>query len=100
MKYCKDIFIAAKEKGLRCALGGAISPDSYSFVWELMNKSLIDKYETRKIVYDAVQGFKTYQEGLKEGINFELQWLKSKRRYYHLVAQEDEKRIKMLEESL
>ena len=36
-------------------------------------------------------------EGLPIGVKFELLWLKSKRRYYHRVRDEDEKRIQMLE---
>ena len=39
-------------------------------------------------------------EGLVCGVKFELLWLKSKRRYYHRVRDEDEKRISMLEERL
>ena len=97
--YCFDIFYASKTKGLKTALGGAISPESKEFVRHMIDNDMIDKYETRKIVYNK-DAFSTYEEGLKEGINFELQWLRSKRRYYHLISIEDEKRIKMLEERL
>lgn len=97
LKYCTHIFQKAKEKGLRTALGGAISLDSKSFIENLVSKDLIDKYETRKLVYkkDAIQNI---VKGLSEGIKFELLWLKSKRRYYHRIKNEDEKRIVMLEE--
>ncbi|TSC96024.1 MAG: hypothetical protein Athens101410_177 [Parcubacteria group bacterium Athens1014_10] len=96
LKYCADIFKKAKAKGLRTALGGAISNDSISFIKDLASKDLIDKYETRKLVFrkDAV---KNISAGLGEGIKFELLWLKSKRRYYHRIRNEDEKRIAMLE---
>lgn len=97
LKYCQDIFGAAKEKGLRTALGGAISPESEQFIRLLA--PILNKYETRKVVYD-IEGLKTYNEGLLEGIKFELLWLRSKRRYYHLIAAEDEKRINMLEKRL
>jgi len=94
--YCKTICEKTKKKGLKTALGGAISLESKDFIKNLIDENLLDKYETRKIVYhkDAIS---TIEEGLKEGIKFELQWLKSKRRYYHLITQEDEKRIEMLE---
>jgi len=94
--YCEIIFTKAKLKNLKTALGGAISLESKDFVKYFIDKNLLDKYETRKIVYhkDAI---KTYNKGLQEGIKFELQWLKSKRRYYHLITVEDEKRIEMLE---
>ena len=97
LKYCIDICRKSKEKGLRTALGGAISMDSKSFIEELVSKKLIDKFETRKVVYKK-EAIKNIAEGLFEGIRFELLWLKSKRRYYHRIKNEDEKRIEMLEE--
>lgn len=98
-EMCKHIYIKARKMGLKTALGGAISPQSEEFIKNLIKENLLSKYETRKIVYRS-DGFQNFEEGLKEGINFELQWLKSKERYYHLIAIEDQKRIKMLEERL
>ncbi|MFA5149952.1 MAG: aldolase/citrate lyase family protein [Candidatus Omnitrophota bacterium] len=99
LKYCVDIFKKAKEKGLKTALGGAISVETLPFIKNLVSKNLLDKFETRKLVYhrDTVK-MKNISEGLFEGIKFELLWLKSKRRYYHCVRDEDEKRIVMLEQ--
>ena len=95
-KYCTSIYEKAKKKGLKTALGGAISPDAKSFIEKLVSKNLIDKYETRKLVYDK-KAIEKISEGLPLGVKFELLWLKSKRRYYHRVKDEDEKRIEMLE---
>lgn len=99
LEYSTTIFRKARQKGLKTALGGAISHTSEAFIRTLVDQELIDKYETRKLVYrkDSV---KTYAAGLTEGIRFELLWLKSKRRYYHRIHLEDEKRIAMLEERL
>ena len=99
LRCCYDVFNKAKEIGLGTALGGAISHKSKNFIHSLRNCNLLDKYETRKVVY-GMDGIYKFNEGLTEGIKFELQWLKSKRRYYHRIAQEDEKRIKMIEERL
>jgi hypothetical protein len=96
---CSEIFTMAKNQKLRTALGGAISKNSIKFIKVLINAGLLDKYETRKIVYDK-SGINRIEEGLQEGIKFELQWLKSKRRYYHRIAEEDEKRIIMIEQRL
>jgi hypothetical protein len=65
----------------------------------LANERLVDKYETRKVVY-STEGLRNYAEGIVEGIRFELAWLKSKRRYYHRIKREDEKRIEMLEQRI
>ena len=99
LNYCKDIFSAARSKNLKCALGGAVSPQSEIFINTLVQEKLIDKYETRKIVYRA-ESISNFQEGIMAGIEFELLWLKSKRRYYHRIKSEDEKRIEMLEKRL
>ncbi|HNX91850.1 MAG TPA: aldolase/citrate lyase family protein [Candidatus Omnitrophota bacterium] len=97
LKYCTEIFEKAKKKGLDTTLGGAISGNSVPFIKNLISKELLDRYETRKIVYEE-NAIKNAEEGLFLGIEFELLWLKSKRRYYHRVRDEDEKRIAMLEQ--
>jgi len=99
LDYCKDIFTKVKAKNLKTALGGAISASSATFISTLVQENLLDKYETRKIVYhkDALH---TIEEGILKGVEFELLWLKSKRRYYHRIKSEDEKRIEMLEKRL
>ena len=96
LKYCSEIFQKAKSKNLKTALGGAIATEAIPFIKKLNSDKLIDKYETRKLVFhkDAI---KNINEGLPIGVKFELLWLKSKRRYYHRVRDEDEKRIQMLE---
>lgn len=96
LKYCREIFQKCREKGLKTALGGAISSDSIAFIKDLVSKKLIDKFETRKLVYKE-NSIENIKQGLAEGIKFELLWLKSKRRYYHRIKDEDEKRIVMLE---
>lgn len=99
LEYCITIFSKCREKGLGCGLGGAISANSADFIKTLVSDNLIDKYETRKIVYhkDAINNI---SEGILAGVEFELLWLKSKRRYYHRIKSEDEKRIEMLEQRL
>ncbi|MGE4266591.1 MAG: aldolase/citrate lyase family protein [Deferribacterales bacterium] len=97
MKYCTDIFSQSKAIGLKTALGGAISTGSIPFVSELAGKGLLNKFETRKLVYRQSTDAQNMLEGIMIGIEFELLWLKSKRRYYQRIKSEDEKRIEMLE---
>jgi len=94
--YYVDVFKKAKANNLRTALGGAISLGSIENIRTLIRLNLLDKYETRKLVYRP-EGIETYNAGIQEGIKFELAWLLSKRRYYHRITIEDEKRIEMLE---
>lgn len=102
-EYFLDIvsntFRMAKAKGLACGLGGAISVKSIDFIKNLNNEKLIDKFETRKVVFqsDAIEkGDFIFRKALE----FELLWLKSKRRYYSRIKEEDESRIVMLEKRL
>lgn len=97
--YCVDVFTKAKEKGLKTALGGAISLDSIDFIKKLSDRDLLDKFETRKLVYGK-NSISSIDKAINLGVKFELTWLKSKRRYYHRIRNEDEKRIEMLEKRL
>ena len=97
--YCAEIYKKAKLKNLKTTLGGAVSIESKEFIKNLVNENLIEKYETRKLVYKG-SSINSIEKGLKKGVEFELLWLKSKRRYYHRIRDEDEKRIEMLEKRL
>lgn len=96
LELCTNVFRKCREKNLKCGLGGAISANSADFIKSLVSKNLIDKYETRKIVYNK-DGVSNISKGILAGVEFELLWLKSKRRYYQRIKSEDEKRIEMLE---
>lgn len=99
LNYCINVFEKSRAKGLKCGLGGAISSNSADFIKTLVSQNLIDKYETRKIVYDK-DAISNIEKGILSGVEFELLWLKSKRRYYNKIKIEDEKRIEMLEKRL
>jgi hypothetical protein len=99
LQYCREIFQKSRARSLKTALGGAISVESAGFVQSLVGDGLIDKFETRKVVYGK-EAAANIADALLAGIAFELLWLKSKRRYYHRVRNEDEKRIEMLERRL
>jgi 2-keto-3-deoxy-L-rhamnonate aldolase RhmA len=99
LNYCINVFEKSRAKGLKCGLGGAISSNSADFIKTLVSQNLIDKYETRKIVYDK-DAISNIEDGILAGVEFELLWLKSKRRYYNKIKIEDEKRIEMLQKRL
>jgi hypothetical protein len=92
----KETFSKAKQKGLECALGGAVSADSIDFISKLYRLGLLDKFETRKVVFHA-EAIESGKAAISEAIKFELLWLKSKQEDYKLKYEEDIKRIKTLE---
>jgi 2-keto-3-deoxy-L-rhamnonate aldolase RhmA len=99
LEYCETIFSKCREKDLKCALGGAISTDSEGFIRHLIERNLLDKYETRKVVYEK-SAVDTMKQGLSLGLEFELLWLESKEKHYHRIKIEDQKRILMLQNRL
>ena len=100
LSICERVLRMAREKGMKTlTIGGAVSPDSEDFLKHLIAEDLVDRYETRKVVYPS-STIENFHEALEVGISFELEWLKSKQRYYHRLKVEDESRIKMLEARL
>jgi 4-hydroxy-2-oxoheptanedioate aldolase len=91
--------VKAKKKGLKTAVGGAISPKSIGFLNRLHADGLLHKFETRKVVFPAAS-VKYAEPALLKAIMFELHWLKSKQRFYSRVKADDLKRIEMLENRL
>lgn len=91
---------AVKAKGLKFAIGGNITAKSIDFIKTLKAENLIDKYETRKVVFAIDSINANPREGINTALKFELLWLKSKRRFYARIKAEDEQRIEDLEKRL
>lgn len=91
---------AVKAKGLKFAIGGNITAKSIDFIKTLKVENLIDKYETRKVVFAIDSINANPREGINAALKFELLWLKSKRRFYARIKAEDEQRIEDLEKRL
>lgn len=87
----------ATAAGLERNMGGSITVKSIPFIKNLLDGDLLDRYETRKVVFDARTAINTAEEGIPLSLKFELLWLKSKRRYYGRARDEDEARISDLE---
>jgi hypothetical protein len=92
----ETIFILARAKGFRTAMGGGIAVEAIPFIKKLAAKKLLDRFETRKIVFDVPKNFINVEKGIVKANMFELMWLENKRNYYERNFREDEKRIEML----
>lgn len=99
-EYVRRVAILAKQKGLDFAMGGNITKSSIDFVRKLYIEDLITKYETRKVVFKSSFIEKNPEEGIELALKFELLWLKSKKRFYSKIQEEDDHRINDLEERL
>ena len=92
------VFKKTREHGTQCYLGGAISIDSKDFIGKLIDSKLLDKFETRYIIFDVHKiNFEKFDELLYLANVFEVEWLKYVNAKYSLLANKDAERIKMIE---
>jgi hypothetical protein len=94
----RDIFQKAKRKNMRTTMGGGISVEAIPFIRRL--DGLLDRFETRKIVFQLGKDAHKIERGIHKAVEFELLWLKNKKEYYAKIASEDDVRIKMIESRL
>jgi 4-hydroxy-2-oxoheptanedioate aldolase len=100
-KICEEVFTKARKKGLKTGLGGGISTNAIDFIRRLGKHGLIDKYETRKVVFTNMNDdSKIIAEGILKAVEFETLWLENKRNHHKRISSEDELRIVMLRKRL
>jgi hypothetical protein len=93
----RQVFAQAKSMHLETAVGGGVSKYSLPFFRQL-EPGLLDRYETRKVIFKCPEALDEHADnGILKAVGFELMWLKNKRDYYKLIAEEDNNRIEMLE---
>lgn len=96
----KRVFAKGKEKGLKACLGGAVSVESLDFLKKLHSESLLDKFETRYAIFDPSITLKNLSRALSKAQLFEYEWLKVKNEYYTTLANQDAKRIQMIQDRI
>ena len=99
-KHAKRVFAIAKEKGMKACLGGAVTVESLSFMKKLHSEGLLDKFETRYAIFDPSITLKNLTRALSKGQRFEYEWLLSKSEAYSKMADQDMKRIKMIQDRI
>ena len=99
-KLAKQVFAKAKAKGLKACLGGAVSIESLDFLKKLHSEGLLDKFETRFCIFDPSIALKNLPRALAKAQMFEYEWMTSKYEYYSTLANQDIKRIKMIQDRI
>lgn len=99
-KLAKKVFTKAKEKELKACLGGAISIESLDFLKKLNSERLLDKFETRYAIFDPSITLKNLSRALSKAQLFEYEWLMVKKEYYESIANQDSKRIQMIQDRI
>ena len=97
----ENVFKKARENNSLCYMGGAVSINSKDFITKLIDNNLLDKFETRYIIYDVHSiDMNNFEKLLYWGNVFEVEWLKFINNRYMLHANKDVKRIKMIEDRI
>jgi 4-hydroxy-2-oxoheptanedioate aldolase len=86
----------AKSKGLQVVIGGGVSVHSKEFFNSFPHNHL-DRFETRKLVFGCPEALKNPEEAFLKAVEFELLWLKNKKKYYGSIHREDDERLAMME---
>lgn len=89
-----------RDNDLELVVGGSVSVEAVHALKQIREVRL-DRFETRKVVFDgsALESDRI-EDGILNAVAFETAWLKSKRDYYSAIANEDNKRIEMMEARL
>lgn len=97
LDHISKVASVARERNLELVVGGGIGTASIP-VLRQVRAIRLDRFETRKIVFDAaVLDTDRAEAGLALAVEFELLWLKNKRDHYRTLGAEDEERIAMIE---
>lgn len=99
-QHIRSVFSLAKERGLKACLGGAITIDSLPILKKLHSEGLLDKFETRYAIFDPSITLKNLSRALHKAQMFEYEWLVSKSESYNNFANQDVKRIKMIQDRI
>lgn len=96
-----NVFKKAKEHNIQCYIGGAVTIESKNFIKNLIQQQLVDKFETRYIIFDTTKININELEKLIYYANiFEVEWLKYISSKYLLHANKDNSRIQMIEDRI
>ena len=98
-KYVSTVFSAAKKHDIKCCMGGAISNNSADFVKKLISENLLDKFETRYVIFESSKvDVNNFEKLILNATKFELEWLRHISKRYQGFADKDAKRILMIED--
>lgn len=99
LEAARGIFRPAKERPIRCIVGGGMTEKSVPFLQAL--DGLIDGFETRKVVVGRYRKEPAAMAGaIRLALTFELLWCRWKEQTYLALAREDAERMAKLEKML
>ena len=97
----EKVFKTCRKKGLICTLGGSMSYNSKDFVNNLVDKQLLDYFETRNVIINcnALQEYE-FDKLINAALQFELSYLQFKSNHHSAMIVYDKDRIKRLSKNI
>jgi hypothetical protein len=97
LDIARNVFTLARNNNMGCTLGGSMTSSSEKFVITLIEEGLLDKFETRNVIFNKkALNYYSFSQLIKAALDFELNYLKSKRDYYDSLYNQDITRINKL----
>ena len=97
LDICIEIFRKVKDDGKLCMVGGSMTENSREFVEVLVEKQLLDKFETRNIIFNTTAiGNTDFKDLINLALELEYDQMNSRREYYESLYNQDYNRIKRL----
>lgn len=85
-----------KNTKLKLIIGGSVDSNSLPFL-RRVSAAKLQAFETRKVIFKCPEALgDDAEEGIKKALEFELLWLKEKKRAYLAMSAEDDERIASL----
>lgn len=100
LDLARKTFTLVKDKGVKACIGGAVSVDSEEFLKTLHSEGLLDKFETRYIIFDPTIALKNLSKSLMKAQIFEYEWMMAKHESHLNLANRELKRIQMIQDRI
>ena len=98
LEIAQDICFQVKRLGFTMTIGGGIEAESYQFLLPLLRAEILDRFETRMIVFPVAAAFDRarFEEAVRAAHQFELLWLEAMNHQYGFLVSQNTKRLAML----
>ena len=98
-KITEDIFKESKKYKLLTTMGGSVTFKSEKFIKKLYDQKLLDRIETRNIIFDLNDSvINNLENAINLALSFESLWLRSKSSYYMNISNSYLDRANLIDE--
>ena len=92
-QYVEKALTVAKKLGLTTTMGGSVSTRSSDIIANFSYNGLLDRFETRAVVFSATVDVEFTKEQIGAAVEYEIELLKERRDLHSQLVDKHEKRI-------